>query len=482
MWLEWSADAFACADAAHKPVLLSLVTAWSDECAEMDVTTYSHPEVESLVRDRFVAVRVDADRRPDLNERYNLGGWPTTAFLTDKGETLSGATYLDPPQMIAALQQVADAYRDRTEEISARSARLRADRRARRPPHHAAGDPHSAIGHFRALLVERFDSRNGGFGATPKLPHPHALSFALSLGSEHDSELARMAAVTLQRLRALWDVGSGGFFRYADAIDWSRPGTGKTLEDNALLLHVYVDAALRLREVEWLDQAAAIVRWVKEAMADANHGGFFNAQSSRNVDRSMYVDKNAMMVGAFIRAAALFDDVWLRDFALKSLEAVIVPAYTPGRGMAHLIGETGHREVRGLLTDQIHVAAALIWAHAATGQLPYSMLAAEVVQFAIRSMWDDGARSFRDRVTEDDSIVPFALNCEAACVLDRLSVLTGDVAYQERGRAILHSLASEYREQDIFGGPYVLAVREIFERQPPPGLELSPVDWQLGRT
>ena len=36
----------------------------------------------------------------------------------------------------------------------------------------------------------------------------------------------------------------------------------------------------------------------------------------------MYVDRNAMMVGAFIRAAALFDDIWLRDFALKSLEAV----------------------------------------------------------------------------------------------------------------------------------------------------------------
>src|SRR5690349_14931487 len=143
MWLEWSADAFARADATHKPVLLSLVTAWSDECATMDLTTYSQPEVESIVGDRFIAVRVDADRRPDINERYNLGGWPTTAFLTSKGETLSGATYLDPPQMIAALQQVADAYRDRREEISARSARLQAAPRARRLPHGTDRNPHS---------------------------------------------------------------------------------------------------------------------------------------------------------------------------------------------------------------------------------------------------------------------------------------------------------------------------------------------------
>ena len=74
MWLEWSAEAFDRAAAARKPVLLSLVTAWSDECATMDATTYSHPSVESLVADRFIAIRVDADRRPDINERYNLGG------------------------------------------------------------------------------------------------------------------------------------------------------------------------------------------------------------------------------------------------------------------------------------------------------------------------------------------------------------------------------------------------------------------------
>jgi uncharacterized protein YyaL (SSP411 family) len=482
MWLEWSAEAFTRAAAARKPVLLSLVTAWSDECATMDVTTYSHPGIESLVADRFIAVRVDADRRPDINERYNLGGWPTTVFLTDHGDTLSGGTYLDASQMMAALQQVADAYRDRADEISARSARLRAVRGAPRGSPNAHHDPRATIAHFRSLLVERFDARHGGFGSAPKLPHPHALSFALSMGGEGDSELATVAGVTLRRLGGLWDADSGGFFRYANGSDWTLPGTGKTLEDNAALLHVYIEAAHRLRHAEWLERASAIVRWVKEAMVDAARGGFFNAASSGRKDRTMYVDKNAMMVGAFIRAAALFDDVWLRDYALKSLEAVIVPAYAPGRGVAHVIGDGGHHDVRNLLTDQIHVASALIWAHAATGQLPYSMLAAEVVQFAVRSMWDEDAASFRDRVEPEDPLVPFELNCHAACVLDRLSVLTGDLAHQDRARVILQSLATEYREQDIFGAPYALAVREVFDRQPPAGLELSPVDWQLGKT
>jgi hypothetical protein len=488
MWLEWSPVAFARAHAEKKPILLSLVTAWSDECAAMDRTTYVEPDVVSLIEERFVAVRVDADRRPDVNERYNLGGWPSTVFLTSAGDTLSGSTYLDAPEMIATLRQVADACRDRADEISTRAMVARNVRLLGRRSRGEGGQPDrdplqpapDSIDHFRSLLIARFDSLNGGFGSAPKLPHPYALLFALSLAGERDGRLSSIVAETLHHMRALWDPAAGGFFRYADGADWSRPGTGKTLDDNAALLHVYVEAALSLRDVEWFEQAAAIVRWVRDVMADEIRGGFFNASSSEAIDKTMYVDKNAMMAGAFIRAAALFDDIWLRDFALKSLEAVIVPAYKPGEGVAHLTGPNGGHGVRGLLSDQIHVASALIWAHAATGQLPYSMLAAEVLQFAIRTMWDEAAGSFRDRADVDDPVMPFELNCHAACVLDRLSVLTGDAAYQDRGRTILESLAADYKEHDLLGAPYAVAVREIFDRRPPAGLELSPVDWQLG--
>ncbi|MEO5742664.1 MAG: DUF255 domain-containing protein, partial [Vicinamibacterales bacterium] len=300
MWLEWSPAAFARAEAEKRPVLLFLATTWSDECAAMDQTTYADPGVASLIGQRFVPVRVDADRRPDINERYNLGGWPTTVFLTSRGDALSGSTYLDIPEMLATLRQVADAYRDRAEEISVRSTRLQADRgrqtdRRVDPAH----DPISTVAHFRALLISRFDAANGGFGSAPKLPHPHALLFALSLAGDGDTELAGIASHTLHHMRALWDAADGGFHRYADGADWSGTGTGKTLEDNAALLHVYVEAALRLRDVEWLEQAATLVRWVRRAMADETNGGFFNATSAYTRDKVMYVDKNAIMTGAF---------------------------------------------------------------------------------------------------------------------------------------------------------------------------------------
>jgi uncharacterized protein YyaL (SSP411 family) len=486
-WHQWSREAFALALDGNKPILLSLVTAWSEGCATMDRMTFSHPDVVASIRERFVAVRVDADRRPDVNERYNLGGWPTTAFLTTDGEMLSGATFLNPEQMIDLAQRVADAWRDRRAEIQSRVQPVRdllqPDRDGRQPDT-------SAVEHLRSLIVTEFDSVHGGFGTAPKFPHTSALRLALSLSDEsEDPELTDIVELTLDRIPALWDPVGGGYRRYAGERDWSDAGVEKTLEGNAALLHLYIEASIGRRSEDFRARAAEIVRWVKSSLADETDGGFYNAQTGAAVDGSMYVDGNAGMVAAFLRSAALFDDPWLRDFALKSLERVILPGYAPGNGVAHLVRSAGHNGgVRGLLTDQIRVASALIWAHAITEQLPYSMLAAELTQFAIRTMWDDEEQSLRDRASFDSNedlgllrqaVRPFDLNCEAACVLDRLATLTGEQTYRDRAIAILGSLAPEYRRHGLLGAPYAMAVREVIERHPPLGLGLAHVDWHL---
>ena len=85
-WLPWSGDAFARAAREGKPVLLSIGAVWCRSCHEMDRTSYADPVGRGVDLRHVVPIRVDADRRPDISERYNLGGWPTTAFLTPDGE------------------------------------------------------------------------------------------------------------------------------------------------------------------------------------------------------------------------------------------------------------------------------------------------------------------------------------------------------------------------------------------------------------
>jgi thiol:disulfide interchange protein len=58
--------------------LLSISANWCHGCGVMDRVSYADPAVAAVIAAGFVPIRVDADRRPDINDRYNLDGWPTT--------------------------------------------------------------------------------------------------------------------------------------------------------------------------------------------------------------------------------------------------------------------------------------------------------------------------------------------------------------------------------------------------------------------
>jgi len=452
----------------------------------MDAGTFSDPAVIDVANQRYVPIRVDADRRPDVNERYYLGGWPTTSALTPDGDVLQGTTHLEPQEMADFLDHTADAWRDRGQELR---ARVRAARQIRSRSGSAADL--ASIDRLRSTLLAAFDPEYGGFNFPFKLAQTPAIRFAIARASEDsDDEMRRVAEKTLLGVDKLWDDDRGGFYRYAANPDWSSPGGEKTLEDNAAILEVLLDASIQLKLEHCERRAADLVRWVTGFMADRTGSGFFNscAAGSHVVDVAMYVDSNAGMVSACLRAASYFDDPWLRDFALKSLEDVILSGYVPGGGVAHehLKPGSANPATRGLLGDQVRTASALIWAHGATGRLPYSMLAVELAQFAIRTMWDEAAGCFRDRGQsgEDRGLLaepvwPMTLNCEAAVVLDRLASLTGDSAYHDRAMAILCAFAQEYREYEVFGAPYALAVREVTEQRRVPALNLSRVEWHL---
>ncbi len=110
-WRPWGDAVFREAQQTGKPVLLSISAVWCHWCHVMDEGAYSDRRVIEQVNAHFVPTRVDNDRRPDVNRRYNMGGWPTTAFLTETGDVITGATYLPADDMLEALRTVDTLYR-----------------------------------------------------------------------------------------------------------------------------------------------------------------------------------------------------------------------------------------------------------------------------------------------------------------------------------------------------------------------------------
>jgi uncharacterized protein YyaL (SSP411 family) len=477
-WLSWSANAFARARDEDKPVLLSIVAPWCATSARMDRTSYANDAVCTLVNDRFVPIRVDADRRPDISERYSLGGWPTTAFLTADGMIVGGGTFVTVDRMPSVLERVLDAFTSRRDEILSNSQRTRT-MEERQP---------SPDVELLSVVFDSFDREHGGFGTEPKFPVSGPLELALTTyGDSQDAEMARIVETTLDAMGwgALYDEIDGGFFRCAARRDWHLPHQEKLLSVNAQLLRLYVEAGETLRAARYREKAADVLRYVQTWLADQADGGWAGSQHSDDVyysagaderratppppvDGAFYAGWNAAMASAVLRIAEALDDASVGEFALKSLERVLLGCYTPGGGVAHCLEE--HASVRGLLDDQIAMAAAQLDAHAATGNVVYQMMAQELVHYALRTMWDDREGGFFDRSVPDEQdriglmderLKPFVTNCEAVRVLRRLAETTGDREFDARADATLAVLAPLAAGQGPLAAHYLLARRPL---------------------
>jgi uncharacterized protein YyaL (SSP411 family) len=456
-WLPWGADAFARARTERKPVLLCIVTAWSEACDFMDRTSYADPATAFLINDAFVPVRVDADRRPDVSERYDLGGWPTTAFLTADGDVIGGGTYVEAERLPRVLQEARDAFQRTGCADRARNVR---------PAAEIAGAPGSHDD-LCARVFEAYDDEYGGFGTAAKFPHTAALHLALRRRAG-DPRVEQIVTTTLDAMgwAGLYDETGGGFFRCSASRDWRQPLREKTLAVNAQLLRLYLDAAEGLGAARFGERAAGVLRYAQEALADPD-GGWYGSQvaGGRGVDRALYADANAAMVSSVLRAADIFGDDALRDLALQSLERVLLACYRPGQGVAHY--HDGRPHVRGLLADQIAMATAHLDAYEATGNVVYEMMAEELAHYAIRELWDPIGGGFFDRAGEEadvgllrDRLKPFVCNCEAARMLRHLAATAGEGEFARLSRATLAAMAPEAACQGPLAAHYLLAVEE----------------------
>ncbi len=479
-WQPWTRAAFARAQAERKPVLLSISAAWCGACQEMDRTSYADPIIATLINERFVPIRVDADERPDISERYSLGGWPTTAFLTPHGAILAGGTFVPSARMPGVLTQVADAF--------ARGA-LDSALPATPDPDISLPQPVVAMSdaELAALVFASFDDRYGGFGGEPKFPLVAPLQLALDLlTTVQDSAAETVLVATLDAMgwSTLYDEVDGGFFRYATTRDWQVPHVEKLLDVNAALTRIYLDAGAALQIARFTERGADALRYIQTWLADPVDGGWRGSQqadqryygaasveSRRGVPAppvlpAIYADSNGLMVQTALRAADVFDDDGLREFAVTSLERVLLTCYKPGVGVAHYFD--GQPRVRGLLADQFAMAAACLDVFELTGNVPYEMMAEELAHYALRTMWDEEGGGFYDRAPGDADqaiglmnrrLKPFATNCDASGVLRRLAIASGEQAFTRASDRTLAAMAPFAAGQGPLAAHYLLARR-----------------------
>jgi hypothetical protein len=483
-WHPWGEGAFAKAQAENKPVLLAISAVWCSWCHEMDETTYADPDVAGFINQHFVAVRVDGDHRPDINARYNVGGWPTTAFLTGHGGLISGATYLPPDQLLAMLAEVQAAYQEQKPQLYDQSQE-RTRRRKEQVVRVAAGPkiPKAVVDRAGRSLAGAYDPANGGFGEAPKFSNAPVLEFLLHLARTTGEDFYRvMLEKTLDRMATggIFDREQGGFFRHCARADWSEAQWEKLLEDNINLAQVYLDAWLFLDLDGFRRVALQTVDYVLECLLDDAVPAFHGSQGAHSeyfslplaerrgrpappADPFCYVDSNTQAVCLLLDAAWKLGRPELKDLALRVLARVDGPAQT-GQ-LSHVYTESGPSQEPAFLSDWAHLLDALLAAHSHTSDGQYLRRAEAVARVLTDRYFDHQKGGFFD-VEEDPEALgylrlrekPLRENLAAAVGLLKLHQATRNGDYRQLAEATLSAFVDTYREHGEFAAAYGLAV------------------------
>ena len=490
-WLPWAGSTFDRAQSEDKPVLLSITASWCYWCHVMDETTYSDPDVQSLLASSFIAVRVDNDHRPDVNGRYNVGGWPTTAFLTPHGGLIGGATYLPPDQFLAMLLELQEAYGSDKPRLYEQSRGLLQQRRehARRV---AAGTDveESLTDRVSRIIAGAYDAIEGGFGSAPKFTNPSILRFVLhryrTTGEEFYSAMLRKTLGSMADSQ-VFDSVDGGFFRYSTTGNWSEPQREKLLEDNVQLARVYLDASVLLDQPRFSAIAESILDYISNHLYDPECGGFHGSQGAHSDYFAMGAEQRSVMLpppldpscyaGTGAQAAAvLLDSSWKLgrpDFYRTGLDVLDrIDRLAETGGLSHVYSKDGSTDGStdepSLLVDWAALLAGLMQAHASSAESRYLDRSMQVAAVMADRYFDERNGGFFDIEADDGAVGHMQVrekqlpeNMLAVEGLLRLYQATRNDDYRQLCEATLSAFAGVFREHGEFAADFGLAV-DIF--------------------
>ncbi|MCY0900333.1 MAG: DUF255 domain-containing protein [Firmicutes bacterium] len=476
-WRPWSAEVFEQAKTESKPILLSISAVWCHWCHVMDETTYSDPRVIQRINDRLLAVRVDNDQRPDINMRYNMGGWPTTAVLTPAGEIITGGTFIPPDQMLQLLDQVDQYWAQNHAEIGDQLTEPVMPQLVDTP-----SPDHAILEEIIETIRQQFDRAYGGVGLMPKFPQPDVWELLLShFTATGDGSLAGMAVRTLDVMAGsnLYDQVAGGFFRYSTTREWTIPHFEKMLEDNAELAHLYLRAFQTLGDDTYRQVADHLLNWVNRTLLreDGLWGGSQDAdeeyyrlppeeRAKRRdpyVDRTIYTHANGLMIQSQLLAASLINPGQYGPVALTALEALYDRMWDDDAGLYH-VDLDDHPQLPGLLVDVAQVGLALLDGYEYTGDMVFLERVHTLLSWADQHLfsgqvyWDQVERQGAEALGRlKHRQHPLKENAAMARLWMRLGTIENDEEEVERGRRILGALAHYAKEQGIFGASWALA-------------------------
>ena len=253
-WYPWGPEAFDVARREDKPIFLSIGYATCHWCHVMERESFENIEIARILNEGYIAIKVDREQRPDVDEIYmtavvqttGMGGWPMSSFLTPDGKPFLSATYIPPDNFRNQLLRINQIWHSQRQQIENRSNQVsEAVAKSMAVKNSARAVDKKAIQKTMETILSYHDARHGGFGGAPKFPHEPALFLLLQNALRNGNKKALDAIDKSLKAMAqggIFDQVGGGFHRYSTDVNWLVPHFEKMLYNQAQLGRVYAHA------------------------------------------------------------------------------------------------------------------------------------------------------------------------------------------------------------------------------------------------
>src|SRR4051794_2013775 len=454
-WEKWTDDLFARAKREHKFVYLDLEAVWCHWCHVMDDITFRDPDVVRLMSERYIAVKVDQDARPDLSNRYEDYGWPATVvFNADGGEIVKRRGYIPPGPMARMLQAIIDdptpgpsvEPEERVEftKQTALAAELRKE--------------------LEQKLADGYDAERGGWGRVHKYVDWDAMEYCLTrgrAGGEDGATWQRRAAQTLTAGLKLIDPVWGGVYQYSTDGDWDHPHFEKIMSFQAELLRVYSLAYAQTADPAYLKAANDIGRYLRAFLRDPATGAFYTSQDADlvqgehsgvyfalddagrrklgvpRIDTHVYARENGWAIQGLVAWYAATGETKALDEAKQAAEWVIANRALDGGGFRHDERDSGGP----FLGDTLAMGRAFLALYGATGDREWLKRSEAAAGFIEKRFGGNGAEDAAGFPTAAAAAASASSalkpqpqideNVAAARFFNLLAHYTGNAAYRE---------------------------------------------------
>jgi uncharacterized protein len=425
-WYPWGDEALQKARREEKPIFLSIGYSTCHWCHVMEHESFENEAIAQALNRDFVAIKVDREERPDLDDLYmaavqgmtGRGGWPMSVFLTPDLKPFFAGTYFPPDAFQALLANVGKAWKEHRDELTSQSDRVTAFLQERAAPAESgqvALTP-ALLDSADRMAELSYDVSRGGFGGAPKFPTPHKLTFLLRYAARTGNKNAlAMVRGTLDAMAAggIHDQLGGGFHRYSTDANWLAPHFEKMLYDQAGLALAYASAWIVFGDTTYATVTRDILEYV---LRDLGHrgGGYYAAEDadSEGEEGKFYVWKAAEIDSLLgpERGLAFRKDYQASDIGnwegtnILHLTAFTQKSFEGWRKERELLFQVRskrprpHRDEKILAGWNGYMIEAMATAGAALAEPRYVESAVEAASFIESHLWKEGRllRHYRD--------------------------------------------------------------------------------------